>query len=70
MPYSAAVVWFGCSSSVLCHKTYHRYVVRAKRGTAQSCHDNKGSSAPKSAGSSLRRHNELALAQVHYIAVH
>ena len=52
------------SASVLCHKTFHRYVVRAKRGTCQSSHDSKGGSAPKSAGASLRRHNEAALAQV------
>ena len=53
-----------CSASVLCHKTFHRYVVRAKRGTYQSSRDNKGNVAPKSAGASLRRHNEAALAQV------
>ena len=57
-------VSFSCSASVLCHKTFHRYVVRAKRGTCQSSRDNKGNSAPKSAGASLRRHNEAALAQV------
>lgn len=45
------------------HKTFHRYVVRAKRGTVQSVRDNQGS-APKSAGASLRRYNEAALAQV------
>jgi len=52
------------SSSVQCHKTFHRYVVRAKHGTSQSSRDNKGGSAPKSAGASLRRHNETALAEV------
>ena len=45
------------------HKTFHRYVVRAKRGTAQSARDSQGN-APKSAGASLRRYNEAALTQV------
>lgn len=43
------------------HKTFHRYVVRAKRGTLQSVRDNQGN-APKSGGASLRRYNEAALA--------
>ncbi|KAL3831821.1 hypothetical protein ACJMK2_023523 [Sinanodonta woodiana] len=47
---------------VLVHKTFHRYVVRAKRGTAQSTRDSQGN-APKSAGASLRRYNEAALIQ-------
>lgn len=42
------------------HKTFHRYVVRAKRGTAQGTRDSQGN-APKSAGASIRRHNEAAL---------
>ncbi|XP_029386413.1 ankyrin repeat and zinc finger domain-containing protein 1 isoform X2 [Echeneis naucrates] len=44
------------------HKTFHRYTVRAKRGTAQGLRDsqNRGH-APKSAGAALRRHNEAAL---------
>ncbi|CAH1790093.1 unnamed protein product [Owenia fusiformis] len=45
---------------VIVHKTFHRYVVRAKRGTAQSARDSTGS-APKSSGASLRRYNENAL---------
>lgn len=45
---------------VLVHKTFHRYVVRAKRGTTQSRKDGQGN-APKSAGASLRRYNEAAL---------
>ena len=45
------------------HKTFHRYVVRAKRGTAQSVRDGHGN-APKSAGATLRRYNEAALTQV------
>ena len=45
------------------HKTFHRYVVRAKRGTAQGSRDSQGN-APKSAGATLRRYNEAALTQV------
>ena len=52
-------------SNVLDHKTYHRYTVRAKRGTIQSSRDaHQGSHKPKSAGASLRRYNEAALEQV------
>ncbi|KAK2850366.1 hypothetical protein Q7C36_009149 [Tachysurus vachellii] len=47
---------------VLQHKTFHRYTVRAKRGSAQSVRDAQNRShAPKSAGASLRRYNEAAL---------
>ncbi|XP_028848189.1 ankyrin repeat and zinc finger domain-containing protein 1 isoform X2 [Denticeps clupeoides] len=47
---------------VLQHKTFHRYTVRAKRGTAQGLRDGQNRShAPKSAGASLRRYNEAAL---------
>ena len=52
-----------CSSDVVVHKTFHRYVVRAKCGTSQSQHDKKGGHA-QSAGAQIRRHNENALAQV------
>ncbi|XP_077392807.1 tRNA endonuclease ANKZF1 isoform X2 [Festucalex cinctus] len=47
---------------VLQHKTFHRYTVRAKRGTAQGLRDsqNRGH-APRSAGAALRRYNEAAL---------
>ncbi|XP_060785144.1 tRNA endonuclease ANKZF1 isoform X2 [Neoarius graeffei] len=47
---------------VLQHKTFHRYTVRAKRGTAQGIRDsqNKGH-PPKSSGAALRRYNEAAL---------
>lgn len=48
---------------VVVHKTFHRYVVRAKRGTVQSVRDSQGA-APKSGGASLRRYNEAALALV------
>ncbi|EIE25625.1 hypothetical protein COCSUDRAFT_83632 [Coccomyxa subellipsoidea C-169] len=45
---------------VVVHKTFHRYVVRAKAGGRQSAKDATGKSI-KSAGSALRRHNEVAL---------
>ncbi|XP_018091187.1 ankyrin repeat and zinc finger domain-containing protein 1 isoform X2 [Xenopus laevis] len=47
---------------VLTHKTFHRYTVRAKRGTSQAVHDsqNRGHMA-KSAGAALRRYNQAAL---------
>ena len=45
---------------VLAHKTFHRYTTRRKQGGAQSSNDaSKG--AANSAGSSLRRYNEVAL---------
>ncbi|XP_069717381.1 tRNA endonuclease ANKZF1 [Phaenicophaeus curvirostris] len=44
------------------HKTFHRYTVRARRGTAQGLRDAQTpGSAPRSAGASLRRYNEAAL---------
>ncbi|XP_070770260.1 tRNA endonuclease ANKZF1 [Enoplosus armatus] len=47
---------------ILQHKTFHRYTVRAKRGTAQGLRDSQNRShTPKSAGAALRRHNEAAL---------
>lgn len=45
---------------VVDHKTFHRYVVRAKAGGKQSTKDGTGKFA-RSAGSRLRRYNELAL---------
>ncbi|KAF5952930.1 hypothetical protein HYC85_010874 [Camellia sinensis] len=53
----------GCvfdGNSVVAHKTFHRYVVRAKAGKKQSSKDATGRAA-HSAGASLRRYNELAL---------
>ncbi|CAB3984687.1 Ankyrin repeat and zinc finger domain-containing 1, partial [Paramuricea clavata] len=51
-------------NDVVVSKTFHRYTVRAKRGTAQGIRDNKqGGHAPRSAGASLRRYNEAALVQ-------
>ncbi|KAM7302067.1 ankyrin repeat and zinc finger domain-containing protein 1 [Ixodes scapularis] len=56
----AAAVFNGSES--LLHKTFHRYTVRAKQGGAQSSRDGKQKGMqPKSAGASLRRHNEIAL---------
>ncbi|XP_008402181.1 ankyrin repeat and zinc finger domain-containing protein 1 [Poecilia reticulata] len=47
---------------VLHHKTFHRYTVRAKRGTAQGLRDSQNRShMAKSAGATLRRYNEAAL---------
>ncbi|XP_056107693.1 ankyrin repeat and zinc finger domain-containing protein 1 isoform X2 [Rhinichthys klamathensis goyatoka] len=47
---------------ILQHKTFHRYTVRAKRGTAQGLRDSQNRShVPKSAGAALRRYNEAAL---------
>lgn len=48
------------------HKTFHSYTVRAKQGSAQSTQDrSKGGS--KSAGASLRRHNEASQLKVKII---
>ncbi|KAL8788132.1 MAG: hypothetical protein Q9195_007439 [Heterodermia aff. obscurata] len=45
---------------VIAHKTFHRYTTRRKQGGSQSANDSaKG--AAKSAGASIRRHNEMAL---------
>lgn len=51
----AAAIFKG--EQVLAHKTFHRYVVRAKRGTVQSQHDSKGGHA-QSAGAGIRRSQE------------
>lgn len=45
------------------HKTFHRYTVRAKRGTSQGAYDNQQGKS-RSAGANLRRYNEAALIQV------
>ncbi|ELK17186.1 Ankyrin repeat and zinc finger domain-containing protein 1 [Pteropus alecto] len=45
---------------VMTHKTFHRYTVRAKRGTAQGLRDARGG-ASRSAGANLRRYNEATL---------
>ncbi|XP_010610142.1 ankyrin repeat and zinc finger domain-containing protein 1 isoform X1 [Fukomys damarensis] len=45
---------------VVTHKTFHRYTVRAKRGTAQGLRDAQGRPS-RSAGANLRRYNEATL---------
>ncbi|XP_035725892.1 ankyrin repeat and zinc finger domain-containing protein 1-like isoform X2 [Vespa mandarinia] len=46
------------------HKTFHSYTVRAKQGTAQTSRDSRTlGNHTKSAGSSLRRYNEVSLIQ-------
>ncbi|XP_037705658.1 ankyrin repeat and zinc finger domain-containing protein 1 isoform X2 [Choloepus didactylus] len=45
---------------VVTHKTFHRYTVRAKRGTAQGLQDARGG-ASRSAGANLRRYSEATL---------
>lgn len=45
---------------VRAHKTFHRYTTRRKQGGAQSANDNAKGNA-HSAGSSIRRYNEMAL---------
>ncbi|KAK3568979.1 hypothetical protein QTP86_021377 [Hemibagrus guttatus] len=53
---------------VVQHKTFHRYTVRAKRGSGQSVRDAQNRAhAPKSAGASLRRYNEAALIKANKI---
>jgi hypothetical protein len=47
-------------ATVLAHKTFHRYTTRRKQGGAQSASDAANGKA-SSAGSSLRRYNEVAL---------
>lgn len=48
------------SATVVAHKTFHRYTTRRKQGGSQSANDNAKGNA-HSAGSSIRRHNEIAL---------
>ncbi|XP_043851457.1 ankyrin repeat and zinc finger domain-containing protein 1 [Dromiciops gliroides] len=45
---------------VVTHKTFHRYTVRARRGTAQGVQDARVGGF-RSAGANLRRYNEAAL---------
>ncbi|XP_044159601.1 ankyrin repeat and zinc finger domain-containing protein 1 isoform X1 [Bufo gargarizans] len=54
---------------VVKHKTFHRYTVRAKRGSAQSVHDAKNCGhMAKSAGAALRRYNQTAMmADIHQL---
>ncbi|CAN0006257.1 unnamed protein product, partial [Discosporangium mesarthrocarpum] len=46
--------------SVLCHKVFRRYTIRAKRGGSQSSYDSGGRKA-QSAGAALRRYGEQSL---------
>ncbi|EDU42341.1 ankyrin repeat and zinc finger domain containing protein 1 [Pyrenophora tritici-repentis] len=48
------------STTVIAHKTFHRYTTRRKQGGSQSANDNAKGNA-HSAGSSIRRYNESAL---------
>ena len=48
------------SATVIAHKTFHRYTTRRRQGGSQSANDNAKGNA-HSAGSSIRRHNEIAL---------
>lgn len=48
------------TATVIAHKTFHRYTTRRKQGGSQSANDNAKGNA-HSAGSSIRRHNEIAL---------
>lgn len=47
-------------ATVKAHKTFHRYTTRRKQGGSQSSNDNAKGNA-HSAGSSIRRYNEVAL---------
>jgi hypothetical protein len=49
---------------IIQHKTFHKYIIRAKQGTAQSAHDQKTGGKARSAGANLRRQNMLHLKQV------
>lgn len=50
------------AATVIAHKTFHRYTTRRKQGGSQSANDNAKGNA-HSAGSSIRRYNEVALTQ-------
>lgn len=49
---------------IIQHKTFHKYVIRAKQGSAQTAHDQRTGGKAKSAGANLRRQNMLHLKQV------
>lgn len=46
------------------HRTIHRYTTRRKQGGSQSTKDNQSSHSIKSAGSHIRRQNEVKLKEV------
>ena len=52
---------------IIQHKTFHKYVIRAKQGSAQTAHDQKTGGKARSAGANLRRQNMLHLKQVNSI---
>lgn len=52
----------GDEPACIAHKSFHRYVIRAKQGGRQASKDATGKVA-KSAGSALRRYNEAQLAE-------
>jgi hypothetical protein len=49
-------------TNVVAHRSFHRYTVRRKQGGSQAARDSQGGK-PKSAGASLRRYNETAMAK-------
>lgn len=64
------------NTAPIVHKTFRRYTIRAKSGGAQSNND-KAKGNAKSAGATLRRHNEAALRediqkllQLHHQLIH
>ena len=63
--FSAAVFVNGIKQT---SKTIHRYTTRRKQGGSQARHDSGGGGPAKSAGSQIRRHNEIMLAkEVHHL---
>jgi hypothetical protein len=54
---------------IIQHKTFHKYIIRAKQGSAQTAHDQKTGGKAKSAGANLRRQNMLHLKQVNKIQI-
>uniref|UniRef100_A0A0N5AJ68 isopentenyl-diphosphate Delta-isomerase n=1 Tax=Syphacia muris TaxID=451379 RepID=A0A0N5AJ68_9BILA len=48
-------------NSLVAHKSFHRYTIRAKQGGMQSAADAKNGVTKKSAGAALRRYNEKLL---------
>ncbi|KAI9597051.1 hypothetical protein BDF19DRAFT_435656 [Syncephalis fuscata] len=57
----AGVVFDTCTEKIVAHKTFHKYMVRKKRGFAQATHDKKTGGKASSAGASLRRDNQRTL---------
>jgi len=60
----AAGAFAGCifvNGEPAVHRVIKKYVIRAKRGTAQSTRDNKNATKPSSMGAQLRRQNEKVL---------